>query len=202
MKAGKLVDVTPEFCGKLLSAGSEDYDRWAEVLTPENLKKLRSAKELGPKADFDLDDVVSALLSRAQQEVLCHRYDQAMADLNLWPEASRDEMKEEFAASVKEYSTSVCGAAGRHETGEVVGAFTRPDSRGRLSLHEYSHFPASSFFTSSLTTFPSTRIPAAANLAMAFFITVPMSFIVGEPISAIVVLTPAAISAALAAFGK
>lgn len=112
MKAGKLVDVTPEFCGKLLSAGSEDYDRWADVLTPENLKKLRSAKELGPKADFDLDDVVSALLSRAQQEVLCHRYDQAMADLNLWPEASRDEMKEEFAASVKEYSPEFAARLG------------------------------------------------------------------------------------------
>jgi hypothetical protein len=104
VKSGKLVDATPEFCGKLLSAGSEDYDRWAEVLTPENLKKLQSARELGPKADFELDDVVSALLSRAQQEVLCHRYAEAMADLNLWPEASRDEMKEEFAASVKEYS--------------------------------------------------------------------------------------------------
>ena len=64
------------------------------------------------------------------------------------------------------------------------------------------YFPASSFFTSSLTTFPSTRIPAAANFAIAFFITVPISFIVGEPISAMVAFTPAAMSASLAAFGR
>jgi len=36
------------------------------------------------------------------QPVLCHQFDQAEADLNLWPGASRDEMKEEFTSSVKE----------------------------------------------------------------------------------------------------
>ena len=65
------------------------------------------------------------------------------------------------------------------------------DSRGRLSPHEHSYFPASSLFTISLTTFPSTRMPAALNLAIAFFMTVPISFIVGAPISAMVALTPA-----------
>ena len=37
---------------------------------------------------------------------------------------------------------------------------------------------------------------------MAFFITVPMSFMVGDPISAITAFTPAIISASPAAFGK
>jgi hypothetical protein len=102
VKGGKLVDATPEFCGKLLSPGSEDYDLWAPSLTPENVKKLQSAKKFGPDANFELDDVVSALLSRAQQKVLCHQYDEAIADLNLWPADSRDEMKDNFAESVKE----------------------------------------------------------------------------------------------------
>ena len=51
-------------------------------------------QEFGPDANFELDDVVSALLSRAQQKVLCHQYDEAIADLNLWPADSRDEMKD------------------------------------------------------------------------------------------------------------
>jgi len=104
VKHGKLVDATPEFCGKLLRSGAEDYDLWTQALTAENLKKLQSAKEFGVQANFDLSDVVSALLSRAQQEVLCHRYDDAMADLNLWPEGSREEMKQNFAESIRTYS--------------------------------------------------------------------------------------------------
>ena len=63
-------------------------------------------------------------------------------------------------------------------------------------------FVPSSRFTASLTNFPSTRMPAALNLAMAFFITVPMSFIVGESISAITAFTPATISASPAALGR
>jgi hypothetical protein len=100
------------------------------VLTPENLKKLYSAKELGPKADFDLDDVVSALLSRAQQEVLCHRYDEAIADLNHWPEASRDEMKEQFAASVKEYSPEFAAQLRRVKASQVGRASLGDSQRG------------------------------------------------------------------------
>ena len=71
-----------------------------------------------------------------------------------------------------------------------------------LGCLTWLYFPANSFFTMSLTTFPSTRIPDAANLAIAFFITVPISFMVGEPISAIVAFTPAAISDSLAALGR
>jgi hypothetical protein len=64
-----------------------------------------------------------------------------------------------------------------------------------------SYLPDNSFLTASLTTFPSTRVPCAANLAMTFFITVPMSFMVGDPISAITAFTPAVMSASLAALG-
>ena len=104
VREGKLVDVTPEFCGKLFSAGNEDYDVWSRTLTPENIKKLQATKKLGPAGDVDVEDIVSALLSRAEQRVFCHQYDQALADLDLWPESSRDEMKDNFAESIKTYS--------------------------------------------------------------------------------------------------
>jgi hypothetical protein len=45
---------------------------------------------------------VSALLSRALQHVFCREFDQAEADLNLWPEATRRKVKAEFAESIKE----------------------------------------------------------------------------------------------------
>ena len=64
------------------------------------------------------------------------------------------------------------------------------------------YFPANSFFTASLTTFPSTRMPWAANFAMAVFMTVPMSFMVGESISAVAAFTPATISASPAGLGR
>jgi len=101
---GKLVDATPEFCGNIFSAGSRDSDEWIRELTPENIKKLQAAKEFGEAGDSELDEVVSALLSRALQRVLCHQYDEALADLNLWPEASRDEMKDNFAEAIKTYN--------------------------------------------------------------------------------------------------
>lgn len=101
---GKLVDATAEFTAKLFSPGAGDYDEWMQVLTPENIKKLQSAKNLGPRTEGEVEEIVSALLSRALQRVLCRQYDQAMEDLNLWPEDSRDDMKEEFALSVKEFS--------------------------------------------------------------------------------------------------
>ena len=58
---------------------------------------------------------------------------------------------------------------------------------------------ASCFFTSSLSSLPSTR--ASPNLALAFFITAPMSFMVGDPISAMVARTVATISSSPTAFG-
>lgn len=104
VQGGKLVDSTPEFCGKIFTSGSIDYDEWNKTLTAENLKKLQSATKFGPGADFALDPIISALLSRAMQRVLCRQFDEAMADLNLWPEDSRDDMKDDFAVSIKTYS--------------------------------------------------------------------------------------------------
>jgi hypothetical protein len=104
VRAGKLVDATPEFCGRLFSPGSADFDVWTTVLTPENIKKLQATKMPGAGGDIDVADTASALLSRAEQRVLCHQFDEALADLNLWPEASRDEMKDNFAEALKDVS--------------------------------------------------------------------------------------------------
>ena len=47
----------------------------------------------------------------------------------------------------------------------------------------FFYFPPNSRFTISLTCLPSTRMPPAAKRAIAFFMTAPISFIVGEPIT-------------------
>ena len=103
VKDGKPVDATVEFAAEIFSPGKGDYDEWTSTLTPENIKRLQAVKVAGSRSD-DADDVVSALLSRALQRVLCHQYELAEADLNLWPESTREEMKKSFAASLKELS--------------------------------------------------------------------------------------------------
>ena len=95
---GKLVDATPEFCGKILSEESEDYQADQQVLTPENLKKLGTTGV----GDWNNEEVVSALLSRALQYVFCRKFGEALKELELWPEASRAEMKAGFAGAIKE----------------------------------------------------------------------------------------------------
>jgi len=98
VREGKLVDATPEFCGKIFSDENEDYRIEKQVLTPENLSKFQK----GGSTEGDNEEVVSALLSRALQHVFCRQFDAAMSDLNLWPEANRTEMKASFGASLRE----------------------------------------------------------------------------------------------------
>lgn len=98
VREGKLVDATPEFCGKILSDESEDYQADQRQLTPENLKKL----ETTGTGDWNNEDTVSALLSRALQYVFCQRFDEAMKELDLWPEGDRGKMKIGFADAIRE----------------------------------------------------------------------------------------------------
>lgn len=97
IRDGKLTDATPEFCARIFSEENEDYREWNEQLTPGNLKLLQS---MGTKF-VENEDIVSALISRALQHVFCRQYDAAMADLNLWPEGQRKEMKTQFAGWIK-----------------------------------------------------------------------------------------------------
>lgn len=103
VKEGKLEDATPEFCEQIF-AHTREADDWNRTLTPENIKKLQATKEIAKNGNFEVDNIVSALLSRALQRVLCHQYGEAMSDLDLWPEGRRDEMKNDFAESVKDYN--------------------------------------------------------------------------------------------------
>ncbi len=98
VREGKLVDATPEFCGKILSEETEDYRIEKSVLTPENLKNL----EKNEGHEGDNEEIVSALLSRALQYVFCRKFEDALNDLNLWPEATRPKMKADFANSIRE----------------------------------------------------------------------------------------------------
>ena len=86
----------PSFCSQLFSPGSEDYDVETRGLTPENINQLQSTREIRGN-----QETVTALLSRAQQYVFDSQFDEALNDLNLWPEASRDERKRNFAESIK-----------------------------------------------------------------------------------------------------
>jgi len=97
VREGKLVDGTPEFCGKILSDEFEDYQADQRLLTPENLKKL----ETTGAGDWSNEDTVSALLSRALQYVFCRKFDEAMKELDLWPGGGRGKMKVGFADSIR-----------------------------------------------------------------------------------------------------
>jgi len=95
VREGKLVDFTPEFCSGMFAPGKKDYEQQKLMLTPEELKRL---SESPGKPDAG---TASALLSRALQHVFCRQFDEALNDLNLWPEATRDDVKSDFAESIK-----------------------------------------------------------------------------------------------------
>lgn len=82
-EGGKLVDVTAAHCRELLAPGNRDFDQQAKVLTPERLAAL-AAGQTPPD-----QEVASALWSRILQRTFCHRFDDALKDLDRWPASSR-----------------------------------------------------------------------------------------------------------------
>lgn len=100
VREGKLVDSTPEFCGRIFSEDTEDYRIAKQVLRPENLRKLEHAGD----GDYDVEEVVSALESRTLQHVFCHQFDEALKDFNLWPAGKREIVMKSFAEGLaKDY---------------------------------------------------------------------------------------------------
>ena len=97
VRQGRLVDATPEFCSRIFSDEDEDYRIWGSDLTPDKIKRLQTSA----KTEDETEEVVSALLSRALQHVFCRQFDDAMRDLNLWPEAGRTKMEADFAESIQ-----------------------------------------------------------------------------------------------------
>lgn len=99
VREGKLVDATPEFCGRILSDEMEDYKAEQQALTPTNLKKLEHAGEAGYDPT-DYEEVVSALESRTIQHVFCRQFDEALKDLNLWPADKREVVMRGFSQGI------------------------------------------------------------------------------------------------------
>lgn len=97
VRDGKLADATPEFCSRIFSEQNDAYQGWNAELTAENIKVLQSTGN----TFVENEEIVSALLSRALQHVSCRQFDEAMSDLNLWPEADRNKMKAQFAETIK-----------------------------------------------------------------------------------------------------
>jgi hypothetical protein len=96
---GKLADATPEFCARIFSTQNSDFRHWTGVLTQENLKEIASIPQ--PDQPGVTEEIASAVLARAAQHVFCHQYDAAIADLDLWPAATRAKEKADFAAQTK-----------------------------------------------------------------------------------------------------
>lgn len=98
VRDGKMVDATPEFCGLIFSDRNRFNKAWKIELSAENLAKFQSEDTPAP----DEEDVARALLERAYQHVLCRQFDDAVADLDFWPPASRAKMKTDFAHQVRD----------------------------------------------------------------------------------------------------
>jgi len=98
VREGKLVDATSEFCPRIFSNEDEDYRIATALLTPEKLEQFQR----GAIPEGDKEEIVSVLLSRALQHVFCRQFEEALSELNLWPDASRSDMKANFASSVQE----------------------------------------------------------------------------------------------------
>jgi hypothetical protein len=97
---GQLVDVTPAYDTRIFSDENDDFSK----LTPERIKLLQSSQSEDPAKiglSQSMEEIVSALLSRALQHIYCHQFNEAMNDLDLWPLASRAKMKEDFAGFIK-----------------------------------------------------------------------------------------------------
>ncbi len=100
VQEGKLVEVTQDFCGRIFSTQNRDFREWTSYLTAEDIQEIGATQTPDQKAKQM--EIVSSLLSRALQHVYCRQYDDALADLNLWPADTRAKMKAEFADRIKD----------------------------------------------------------------------------------------------------
>ena len=98
LRNGKLLDITPDYCGTILRGDEQNYADSSKLLTPERIKEFKSGAQPDSDESFEM---ASAVLTVALQHVFCHQFDQAMADLELWPEATKSKMKVDFANSIR-----------------------------------------------------------------------------------------------------
>jgi hypothetical protein len=98
VRDGKMVDATAEFCGRIFSEQSTYNKFWKANLSPENMEKFKSKD----RPDDEEGQIARTLFERAYQHVLCRQFDDAIADLDLWPAVSRPQMKADFAGQIRD----------------------------------------------------------------------------------------------------
>ena len=107
VRDGKLTDATPEFCARIFGVNSRYNRGWQRDLSTENIAKFASLadpqnQQDAAAANDAVEFIGRSLLERAYQRLLCGDADAAIADLNLWPAASRAKTKAAFASQVKD----------------------------------------------------------------------------------------------------
>jgi hypothetical protein len=112
VRDGKMIDATPEFCGRIFGPQSRYNKEWNAELSPQNLAKFAA---LDRPAD-DEEDITRAITERAYQHVLCQQNDAALTDLNLWPASSRAQMKSDFAKQINDDFPSFAAALAEQST--------------------------------------------------------------------------------------
>jgi hypothetical protein len=98
VRNGEMADATPEFCERIFGDQSPYNRIWNAELSAQNIGKFTSED----RPDNSEEQLARALLGRAYQRVLCRQFDGAIADLDLWPAASRPQMKAEFAKQIRD----------------------------------------------------------------------------------------------------
>ena len=98
VRDGKLTDITPEYCAPLFTDQNQDFRIWNQDLTDANLARLAST---GPD-NADNEEIVSSFFSKIAQHLFCRQFDQALTELDRWPESSRVQLKQDFAKAVKD----------------------------------------------------------------------------------------------------
>ena len=100
VKEGKLVDVTPDYCSAILKGEGRHYQDAQRRLTPERIKRFKNGTG-SAWGSSENSETVNAVLTVALQHVFCRQFDRALADLELWPEATKAKMKADFAKAMK-----------------------------------------------------------------------------------------------------
>lgn len=96
---GKLADVTPEYCAAILQGEGVHYAAAKQQLTPERVRRFKSGRLALDSSEGT--ETASAVLTLALQHVFCRQFDQAAADLELWPDTTKAKMKADFARSIR-----------------------------------------------------------------------------------------------------
>ena len=102
---GRLRDVTPQYCRKILNELRQSDD-WNTRLAPANVQRAFSLIRVMPNGTWTIESddeiTIGALLSRTLQNIYCSNFDAALRDVDQWPTATRVAVKRSFANLVRQ----------------------------------------------------------------------------------------------------